>query len=199
MADVVKYPEIKKVAEVRKGLDLALEERRFRAMRKVHVRNSFAKYLGLDPAQVRPDDVPIVGFGGSGGGFRAMIDVLGYVQEMKSAGLWGLFTYVANVSGSCWALAAYYTFGRASVEKVIDNCKERLHPHHPLSAEAIRKLLIVADGPYVTLGPIAQKHYSGLHTVAMYLYSVFTTGHVFLHHHQHINQNLAGHNHEWYK
>jgi hypothetical protein len=74
-----------------------------------------------------------------------------------------------------------------------------LHPHHPLSAEAIRKLLIVADGPYVTLGPIAQKHYSGLHTVAMYLYSVFTTGHVFLHHHQHINQNLAGHNHEWYK
>jgi phospholipase A2 len=27
------------------------------------------------------------------------------------------------------------------VGKVIDNCKERLHPHHPLSAEAIRKLL----------------------------------------------------------
>jgi phospholipase A2 len=199
MADVVKYPEIMKVAEVRKGLDLALEERRFRAMRKVHVRNSFAKYLGLDPAQVHTDDVPIVGFGGSGGGFRAMIGVLGYAQEMKSTGLWDLFTYVAGVSGACWALAAYYTFGRASMEKVIDNCKERLHPHHPLSPEAIRKLLTVADGPYVTLGPIAQKHYSGLHTVAMDLYSVFTTGYVFLHHHPPSKQDLAGHNHEWYK
>jgi phospholipase A2 len=176
MADVVKYSEIMKVAEVRRGLHLALEERRFRTIRKVHVRNSFAKYLGLDPEQVHPDDVLIVGFGGSGGGFRAMIGALGYAQEMKSTGLWDLFTYVAGVSGSCWALAAYYTFGRASVEKVINNCKERLHPHHPLSAEAIRKLLTVADGPYVTLGPIAQKHYSGLHTAAMDLYSVFTTG-----------------------
>jgi hypothetical protein len=41
------HPSVK---QVRRGLDLALEERRFRAMRKVYVRNSFAKYLGLDPA-----------------------------------------------------------------------------------------------------------------------------------------------------
>lgn len=128
-----------------------------------------------------------------------MISVLGYAQEMKSTGLWDLFTYVAGVSRSCWALAAYYTFGRASVQKVIDNCKERLHPHHPLSAEAIRKLLTVADGPYVTLGPLAQKHYSGLHTVSMDLYSVFTTGYVFLHHHPPSKQDPTGHNHEWYK
>lgn len=78
---------------------------------------------------------------GSGGGFRALIGVLGYTQEMKASGLWDLLTYVAGVSGACWALAAYYTFGEASVEKVIENCKQRFHPHHPLSAEAIRNLL----------------------------------------------------------
>jgi phospholipase A2 len=186
-----------KVAEVRRGLDLALEERRFRAIRKVHARNSFAKYLGLDPAQVHPDDTPIVSFGGGGGGFRAMISVLGYVQEMKRTGLWDSVTYVAGVSGACRSPAAYFAFGEASVEKVINNCKERLHSYYHLSGEAIRKLLTVADGPYVTLGPIAQKHYSGLYTVATDLYSVFSSGYVFLHHHPPSKQDLAGHSHEW--
>jgi phospholipase A2 len=56
--DVVRYPEIMKVAEVRKGIDLCLEERRFLEMRKVHVRNSFAKYLGIDPVEVHPGQSP---------------------------------------------------------------------------------------------------------------------------------------------
>jgi len=157
MRDVTRFSEIMKVAEVRRGLDLCLEERRFLEMKKVHVRNSFAKYLGLDPAEVHPDDVPTVGFGGSGGGFRAMIGTLGYVQEMKRSGLWDLLTYVAGVSGACWSLAGYYTFGEASIDKVIDNCKARFHPHHPMSAEAIRNLLTVPDGAYVTLGRIGSE------------------------------------------
>ncbi|KAF4631538.1 hypothetical protein G7Y89_g6600 [Cudoniella acicularis] len=197
--NVTRFPEILKVAEVRRGLDLGLEERRFLEMRKVHVRNCFARYMGLDPASVHPDDIPTVSFGGSGGGFRAMIAVLGYSQEMKNTGLWDLFTYVAGVSGSCWALAGYYTFGEASVEKVIENCKDRFHPDHPLSPEAIRKLLTVPDGAYVTLGPLAQKRKSGLSTVAMDLYSVFTTGYVFLHPHGPSQQDVAGHQSTWYK
>ncbi|RDW87363.1 lysophospholipase-1 [Coleophoma crateriformis] len=197
--NVVRYPEVLKVAEVRKGLDLGLEERRFLDMRKVHVRNSFAQYLNLDPAEVHPEDVPIIGFGGSGGGFRAMIGVLGYCQKMKQTGLWDLFTYVAGVSGACWSLAAYYTFGKASMERVIENCKERLHPHHPLSSDAIRKLLTAPDSSYVTLGPLVQKHYSGLHTVAMDFYSVFITGYIFLHQDPPSTQDVAGLNHDWYK
>ena len=90
--------------------------------------------------------------------------------------------YIAGVSGACFSLAAYFKFGDAGVDKVIDNCKERLHPHHPLSAEAIQKLLTVPDGAYVTLGLLARKHHSKLHTVAMDLYSVFATGHLFVHH-----------------
>ena len=168
-------------------------------MRKAHVRDSFARYLGIDPAQVHPDDVPIVAFGGSGGGIRAMVAVLGYAQEMKRTGLWDLFMYVAGVSGACWSLASYFTYGDASVDKVIYNCKKRLHPHHPLSAEAVRKLLTVPDGAYVTLGPLAQKHHSQLHTVAMDLYSVFATGHLFVHQDPASQQEVAGHQHSWYK
>lgn len=126
--DITRFPEIMKVAEVRKGLDLGLEERRFLEMRKVHVRNSFAKYLGLDPAEVHPDDVPTVGFGGSGGGFRAMIGTLGYTQAMKKSGLWDLLTYAAGVSGACWSLAAYYILEmRVSTKSSITARKDSIH------------------------------------------------------------------------
>ncbi len=104
--DRERYPEVAHVADVRRGLDLAPPEQRFLIDRKVKVRNAFARYLGLNPADIHPDDIPTVGFGGSGGGFRAMIGVLGYAEEMKRTGLWDVLTSVAGVSVACWALSA---------------------------------------------------------------------------------------------
>ncbi|TAQ88203.1 hypothetical protein B7494_g3473 [Chlorociboria aeruginascens] len=197
--DPMRFPEIMKTAEVRQGLELCLQERRFLKMRKSRVREAFATYSGLDIEDVHPDDVPIVGFGGSGGGFRAMIGVLGYCEEMKTNGLWDLFTYIAGVSGACWSLAAHYTFAEASWDNFLANCKERLYPYHPLSGEAIRELLSTPDGAYVTLGPIVQKHQSDLHIVAMDLYSVFITGHIFLRRDAITQLKVAGHENNWYK
>lgn len=182
LKDVTRHPEVAKIGTVRRGYELSPEETAFREMRKVKVRDAFCRYLDLDPAEVHVDDVPIVAFGGSGGGYRAMIGVLGYCDEMKRSGLWDLLTYVTGVSGSCWSLAAYYTWGGASMQKVITHCRKRLHPYHPLSPEAIREVLNAPGGPTKTLGPLVQKHRSGLSTVAMDLYSVFTTGHLFLMH-----------------
>ncbi|EED15715.1 cytosolic phospholipase A2, putative [Talaromyces stipitatus ATCC 10500] len=182
--DATRYPEINKVAHVRQGLELGLEEKAFLAKRKMHVRDHFAKYMGLDPEQVHPDDIPVIGFGGSGGGYRAMIGYIGYMTEMKMAGLWDLITYVAGVSGTCWSIAAYYTFSDATTEHIIDHFKSRLSPYHPLSDPAIRTTLTAINGPYNTLGPLILKQISGLHVVLMDLYSVFTTGYLFLHHSQ---------------
>lgn len=72
MHDSSRFPEVTRVAEVRKGLDLCPQEKSFLLARREHVRNHFAQYLGLDPAEVHPDDVPTIAFGSSGGGFRAM-------------------------------------------------------------------------------------------------------------------------------
>jgi cytosolic phospholipase A2 len=55
-----------------------------------------------------------------------------------------------------------------------------MHPHHPLSKDAIQMLLGSPRGDYETLGPLIQKQKAGLETVAMDLYSVFTTGYLFL-------------------
>jgi phospholipase A2 len=206
LCDTKRFPETARVAEVRRGLDLCREEKEFLAARKDFVRLAFAKYLDLDPKAVHPDDVPVVGFGGSGGGLRAMISVLGYCDEIKKAGLWDLFTYVAGVSGSCWSLAAYYTFGEASMAKVIEHCKTRLSPHHPLSIKAIRAVLNA--GTYATLGPLIQKRRSGLKTVAMDLYAVLTTGYLFLQPDPALTpggpgrdgrKEVAGYHREWYK
>ncbi|KIX00994.1 uncharacterized protein Z518_10060 [Rhinocladiella mackenziei CBS 650.93] len=210
LKDVTKHPEVGRVGEVRRGFELSPEEVRFRQLRKIKVRDAFCRYLDLDPSQVHVDDVPIVAFGGSGGGYRAMIGLLGYGEEMKRTGLWDLLTYVSGVSGSCWSLAAYYTWGGASMQRVIEHCKKRLSPHHPLSPEAIRELLNAPGGPAKTLGPIVQKRRSGLHTVAMDLYSVFTTGYLFLLHDPSLNppgakgsvtvkKEVAGYHEDWYK
>ncbi len=62
-----------------------MEEKGYLSERKCHVRDAFERYLGLDASQVHPDDIPIIAFGGSGGGYRAMIGVLGYCEEMKQS------------------------------------------------------------------------------------------------------------------
>lgn len=206
LSDVKRYPEVAHVAEVRRGIDLCTQETTFLIERREFVRQAFAKYLEVDQTLVHHDDIPIVGFGGSGGGLRAMITVLGFCDESKKTGLWDVFTYVAGVSGSCWSLAAYYTFGEVSMAKVIEHCKRRFSPYHPLSYRAIRELL--ATGAYATLGPLIQKRKSGLKTVAMDLYSVLTTGYLFLHKDPSLTpggpgwdakKEVAGYHSEWYK
>ncbi|TKA67437.1 hypothetical protein B0A55_09143 [Friedmanniomyces simplex] len=154
MHDPHLFPEVEKVAHVRRGLELCSEEQTFIATRKVRARDNFARYVGVKPEDIDARDVPTVSFGGSGGGFRAMIGCLGYCRQMQHAGLWDCLTYVSGVSGSCWSLAAYYTFGHASFDKVIAHCKERFSPYHPLSGEAIRKVLSVPGGARITLAGI---------------------------------------------
>jgi cytosolic phospholipase A2 len=106
--DPARFPEVTQQAVVRRGIQLCPEEQTFLAARKAHVRDSFARYMGWDPAQIHPDDVPTIAFGGSGGGYRALLAVLGYSKAMKEAGLWDLITYISGVSGSCNTLDTCY-------------------------------------------------------------------------------------------
>ena len=199
------YPEVEMVAEVRRGTELCPEELAYLAKRKLHARDKFAKFMGLKPEDVHPDDIPTVTFGGSGGGFRAMIGCLGYGEAMIQSGLWDCLTYVAGVSGSCWSLAAFYTIGHGSMSTVIEHCKKRFSPYHPLSGDAIRAILSAPGGAKVTLGPLIQKSQSGLDTVAMDLYSVFTTGWIFfqddpaMHPGGTAQKEVAGYQRTWHK
>ncbi|KIV81589.1 hypothetical protein PV11_03763 [Exophiala sideris] len=207
LKNTAKHPEVNRIAVVRRGYELSPEELKFHELRKVIARDAFCRYMDLNLGDVHVDDVPVVAFGGSGGGYRAMIGMLGYSEAMKRTGLWDVLTYVCGVSGSCWSLAAYYTWAGVSMERVIEHCRRRLSPHHPLSPEAIREVLQAPGGASKTLGPVVQKRHSGLHTVAMDLYSVFTTGHLFLLHDPsldppkttNVKNEVAGYHDQWYK
>ncbi|CAH0021212.1 unnamed protein product [Clonostachys rhizophaga] len=173
------HPEIASVAQVRRGLELCPEEQRFLRNRRELMRLAFANYLGLDPNDVHPDDVPVISFGGSGGGFRALIGCLGYMAAMKQHGLWDCLAYTSGVSGSCWALGIYYTIANCNIQAAIEHCKARFYPYHPLSSDAIRAILSTQNGAKITLGPLIQKHKSGIETHSMDWYSTFTTGYIF--------------------
>lgn len=101
LLDAQRFPELSRQAQIRRGLDLCPAESAWLAARKARVRDSFARYMGWDPSLVHPDDVPTMAFGGSGGGYRAMLAMLGYSLAMKQSGLWDMLAYVAGVSGSC--------------------------------------------------------------------------------------------------
>lgn len=204
MRDTDKHPEILKVAEVRTGLELCDEEIAFMAKRKARMKHHFAQYLGLDPDSIDPEDIPTIALGGSGGGYRAMLGFLSYSTEMKRCGLWDLSMYISGVSGSCWSIASYYTFGDLNFDKVIEHCKRRFSPHHPLSDDAIRAVLSAPKGMDLLLGPLEIKSESGLHVVPMDYYSVLTTGHIFLHDKEQRPSNttepeFSGFNPEWFK
>ena len=50
--------------------------------RKEHIKESFAKYVGTDE-EIHVDDIPVIAFAGSGGGFRAMIGTTGKEMVFK--------------------------------------------------------------------------------------------------------------------
>jgi len=91
------------------------------------------------------------------------------------------------------------------MSKVIDHCKKRLSPLHPLSPDAIQKVLSIPRGDYETLGPLIHKRRAGLSTVPMDLYAVFSTGHLFYQEDPMLTPvgstqpNNPGHNRAWWK
>ncbi|CAG8500128.1 9661_t:CDS:10 [Paraglomus brasilianum] len=116
-------PELERVAYVRQGNELSEEEIKFVEIRKRKARESFAKFIGVDPSEVHEDDIPVIAVTGSGGGMRSNIDTFGYVRGMKKAGLWDCVTYFTGVSGACWGIATYYTVSSGSVDSTIEQFK----------------------------------------------------------------------------
>ncbi|CAG8479875.1 3856_t:CDS:2 [Ambispora gerdemannii] len=162
--DKIRYPELDWDATVRISQDICDEEKKFVLERKEFMREKFAKYIDVDIDEIDIRDIPIIAFGGSGGGFRAMIATTGYLRAAQDSGVWDLGTYFSGVSGSCWNIGAQYTSVIADTEnplqELIDHFKKRLnvpvyHPH------ALLKTLTRTNSPETAVelvfGGLAQK------------------------------------------
>lgn len=188
LSDVTLYPELEKDAELRRNNELSGEEKIFLQSRKEFIASSgvLHRFLFLqEDEKVHPDDVPIVALGGSGGGYRACLGFLAYIEEMQNkdqsgaAGLWDLCAYVAGVSGSCWTIGGLYSVANMNATFLIDRFSKS-STHHPLSMTAIDSVARSANGIYFQLAPILQKIRVGhIHPGPLDLYGTLITSHIF--------------------
>ncbi|TCD70189.1 hypothetical protein EIP91_004368 [Steccherinum ochraceum] len=103
------YPEVEWDAEVRLGEDLCISERAFLHERRRVMRKPFARLMGVSEEVVDERDIPVVAIAGSGGGYRAMLNTSGSLVGAQVSGILSCTSYLAGVSGSCWALSVLYS------------------------------------------------------------------------------------------
>ncbi|CAE6471564.1 unnamed protein product [Rhizoctonia solani] len=103
------HPEYEWEAEVRLGDELCMAERAFLRNRKRKMRTAFAELFGVAFHEIDERDLPIVAIAGSGGGFRAMVNTTGALKGAQDTGIFDCISYIAGISGSCWALAMMYS------------------------------------------------------------------------------------------
>ena len=124
------HPEIIWDARVRMSKDLCPDEQTFLSKRQSHTTKALARYLGVPESEIHPDDVPVIGICGSGGGLRALVAGASSALCTQEAGLFDCVTYTAGVSGSCWLQTLYNSsIGQQDYTKVIEHLKHRIGVH----------------------------------------------------------------------
>ncbi|GAA5887123.1 hypothetical protein JCM5296_001601 [Sporobolomyces johnsonii] len=124
--DSAVHPELEWDAEVRLGTDLALQERAYLRNRREAMRGAFAKLMDVPLEEVDVRDLPVVAFAASGGGYRAMLNTLSSLSAARSSGILDCTTYIAGVSGSCWALNTLMSVGGASLPWTLQHLRQRI-------------------------------------------------------------------------
>ncbi|KAM0786259.1 hypothetical protein ACM66B_007058 [Microbotryomycetes sp. NB124-2] len=131
--------------------------------------------------QIDIRDVPVIGLGGSGGGMRANLALLSTVVAMQDVKFWPLVTYLAGVSGSCWAIASMYTlspnrdgFRRIDARLLLRHF-QAVSESHPLSTKGLLKLSKAKNGLEAVFEPLIKKRISGQTVCLMDLYATLVT------------------------
>lgn len=102
------HPYVAHEAEVRQGPELAEKEQQFIAERLAIAQRLCEQQFG-EPVALRA--VPRIALCSSGGGYRAMISTLGFLQGACDAGWYDLLSYHSALSGSSWALGGLMQSG----------------------------------------------------------------------------------------
>ncbi|KAH8119590.1 acyl transferase/acyl hydrolase/lysophospholipase [Phellopilus nigrolimitatus] len=154
-------PECEWDAEVRLSDELCVSERAFLRERKRKMRRAFSHLFGVDESELDERDLPVVAIAGSGGGFRAMVNTTGSLVGAKKSGIFDCTTYMAGISGSCWALGVLYSgvAGTTEPKAAAEHITERIRTSYvdmstldmltnpPTNKYLLSGLLRKANGP----------------------------------------------------
>lgn len=85
---------------------LSAEEINFINIRKKVVTKNLQKFLALE-IPLDEDEIVNIALCTSGGGYRAFIATLGFLQGLQEEGILGITQYMSALSGSAWALGTW--------------------------------------------------------------------------------------------
>ncbi|XP_051981886.1 cytosolic phospholipase A2 gamma-like [Xyrauchen texanus] len=96
----------------------------------------------LEKLKIKCSQVPKIALLGSGGGERAMVGLLGSLDQLGKAGLLDCFLYLSGVSGSTWCMASLYQEPdwSSNLEAVKQKIVQRLFGSGVSWSEAFSKL-----------------------------------------------------------
>ncbi|KAJ3043154.1 hypothetical protein HDV00_005770 [Rhizophlyctis rosea] len=183
MKDNKKNPEILRDAAISRENMITAEEQKFKMERLESMRASFAKFIGVSMEEVDVRDIPIIGAGGSGGGFKAMIATAGFFQAMEELGFWDCMMYISGVSGACWTLGNLYTAAEGSPTALVNHFVQVCRKH-PFDLNHVDE--IISQDPtriYLIFGGLMQKYFCGLPRGIVDLYGAILAAHFFHHPH----------------
>ncbi|KAJ7703025.1 acyl transferase/acyl hydrolase/lysophospholipase [Mycena rosella] len=182
-------PHLNDVARLRRCNALTPEELAFldACTRRIATEGSLTRFLELSEGEaIDQRDVPIIALGGSGGGMRANLGYITTFIAFQELGLWPNITYLAGVSGACWAIATMYTLPLAppltvplSAHPLLDHFKEIVGTH-PLSTKGVNRVSEAQGGTEALLGPLSAKHAAGQEVCIIDLYSTLTSSYFWL-------------------
>lgn len=126
---VGKHEERPEIVTVRRGNELSADELEYRKNRKPIVKAALEKLMDHSLAD---NQVPTIALVGSGGGYRAMLGMIGSLVGIEKLGLLDCSTYVLGLSGSSWATSAWTASGLSIEEfqeqliKTVDRGLEKI-------------------------------------------------------------------------
>ncbi|XP_067296458.1 cytosolic phospholipase A2 gamma-like isoform X1 [Pseudorasbora parva] len=128
--------ESQESGEVRIGHSLNKKEEEFVAKRRRDIQQS------LEKLHIYCGEVPNIALLGSGGGERAMVGLMGSLDQLQKTGLLDCILYLSGVSGSTWCMASLYQEPDWStkLETVKDKIIDRLSGPGVSWADAFAKL-----------------------------------------------------------
>ncbi|CAG8580694.1 11773_t:CDS:2 [Diversispora eburnea] len=74
---ILAFKDLNDIVLPRASIEICEQELKFIKDRRQIIHENFAKYVGVDVSEIHEDDIPVMAFMGSGGGFRAMIGLSG--------------------------------------------------------------------------------------------------------------------------
>lgn len=184
--NTARYPEIQRKATVRLGHQHPSPGDDFIRARRRHMLPHFQHTLSTP--HLGPSDLPLIGVGGSGGGFRAMLGYAAFLHGLQTTGLWNLLAWTSGVSGSCWTLASLYTHCQLSTDTLLEHYRRVTSEQiHPMSMQAFDLVARSRRGNAFLFGPLLRKtrllgHRGG--GSIMDLYATLTTSYLMLPRHE---------------